>query len=136
MECPFCSPSEDRVFLRGDQVLGLWDAFPVSSGHALLIPRRHIPTWFEATTAEQVALVGAINEAKAIIEEHQRPDGYNIGINCGAAAGQTVFHLHVHLIPRFKGDVRDPRGGVRHIITDKANYLSASGSIADGTPSG
>jgi diadenosine tetraphosphate (Ap4A) HIT family hydrolase len=83
MECPFWSPSEDRAFLRSDKVLGLWDAFRVSSGHALLIPRWHIPTWFEATTAEKVALVGAINEAKAIIKEHQRPDCYNTGINCG-----------------------------------------------------
>jgi diadenosine tetraphosphate (Ap4A) HIT family hydrolase len=131
MECPFCSPSDDRVFLRGDQVLGLWDTYPVSPGHALLISRRHIPTWFEATAAEHVALVGAIDEAKAVIEKHHRPDGYNIGINCGAAAGQTVFHLHVHLIPRYLGDVGDPRGGIRHIIADKANYLSQSVTVPD-----
>ena len=120
MECPFCNPSEDRTFLRRDQVIGLWDAFPVSPGHALLIPVRHIPTWFEATAAEHVGLVAAIDEAKEIIEKHHRPDGYNIGINCGAAAGQTVFHLHVHLIPRYQGDVADPRGGIRHVIPAKA----------------
>jgi len=97
------------------------DAYPVSPGHALLIPRRHIPTWFEANADEQVALVGAVNDAKAVIERTHRPDGYNIGINCGAAAGQTVFHLHIHLIPRFQGDVGDPRGGVRHVIAGKAN---------------
>ncbi len=125
-DCPFCNPSEDRIFLRGDQVLGLWDAYPVSPGHALLVPRRHMPTWFEATAAEQVALVGAINDAKAVIEKTHRPDGYNIGINCGAAAGQTVFHLHIHLIPRSQGDVGDPRGGVRHVIADKANYLGST----------
>jgi len=135
MECPFCSPSKDRVFLRGEQVLGLWDAHPVSPGHALLVPRRHIPTWFESTTTEQVALVAAIHEAKGVIEQHYRPDGYNIGINCGAAAGQTVFHLHVHVIPRFQGDVGDPRGGVRHVISKKANYLGTSTVTPDDSQS-
>jgi diadenosine tetraphosphate (Ap4A) HIT family hydrolase len=135
MECPFCNPSEDRTFLRRDQVIGLWDAFPVSPGHALLIPVRHIPTWFEATAAEHVGLVAAIDEAKEIIEKHHRPDGYNIGINCGAAAGQTVFHLHVHLIPRYQGDVADPRGGIRHVIPAKAKYLGRSGSRSDDSTS-
>jgi ATP adenylyltransferase len=114
-------------------VFGLWDAYPVSPGHALLIPRRHIPTWFEATSEEHVALISAIDQAKAAIEKNHQPDGYNIGINCGAAAGQTVFHLHVHLIPRYQGDVGDPRGGVRHIIAHKANYLSAVSQPSDST---
>ena len=96
MECPFCNPSVARIFLSGDQVFGLWDAYPVSPGHALRIPRRHIPTWFEATSEEHVALLNAIDQAKATIEKNHQPDGYNVGINCGAAAGQTVFHLHVH----------------------------------------
>ena len=124
--CPFCNPPEDRIFLRNDRVLGLWDGYPVSPGHALLVPRRHVPTWFEATAAEQAALMSAINDAKAVIEHHHRPDGYNIGINCGVAAGQTVFHTHIHLIPRFRGDVGDPRGGVRHVIAGKANYLRST----------
>jgi diadenosine tetraphosphate (Ap4A) HIT family hydrolase len=126
MPCPFCNPPEERVFLTGDGIFGLWDAFPVSPGHALLVPRRHIPSWFDATTAEQVALAKAIADAKAVIEQAHRPDGYNIGINCGAAAGQTVFHLHVHLIPRYQGDVAEPRGGVRHVIADKAYYTDPS----------
>ena len=82
-----------------------------------------MPTWFDATPEEQTALMTAIDGAKAIIEKDHRPDGYNIGINCGPAAGQTIFHLHVHLIPRYSGDVADPRGGVRRVISEKANYL-------------
>jgi ATP adenylyltransferase len=136
MECPFCSPPGERVFLRSGQICGLWDAFPVSPGHALLIPLRHVPNWFEATNAEQIALIAAINETKALIEQRHQPDGYNIGINCGAAAGQTVFHLHVHLIPRYTGDVIDPRGGVRHVIAAKAKYLEPLSSLTDAGPSG
>ena len=94
----------------------------MSSGHALLITHRHMPTWFDAKPEERTALLKAMDRAKEIIEKHHRPDGYNIGINCGPAAGQTIFHLHVHLIPRYSGDVADPRGGVRHVIPDKANY--------------
>ena len=121
--CPFCAPDQARVFHQDDLVLGLWDGFAVSPGHALLVPRRHVAGWFDATSAEQEALTAALGVAKAAIETRHAPDGYNIGINCGAAAGQTVFHLHVHLIPRYAGDVGDPRGGVRHVIPDKANYL-------------
>ncbi len=137
LPCLFCKPPGDRIFFGAELVIGLWDAYPVSPGHALLIPRRHIPTWFEANAEERDALIGAMDAAKTVIEKAHRPNGYNIGINCGAAAGQTIFHLHIHLIPRFEGDVADPRGGVRHVIPDKANYLSrSSGSIAkqDGPP--
>ncbi len=120
--CIFCAPDEKRVFLRESVVLGMWDGFPVSPGHALLIPTRHVPSWFEATTDEKMALVIAIDRAKEIIDQKYRPDGYNIGMNCGAVAGQTVFHLHVHLIPRYRDDVADPRGGVRYVIPSNANY--------------
>jgi diadenosine tetraphosphate (Ap4A) HIT family hydrolase len=120
--CIFCVPDEKRIFLREDSVIGLWDGFPVSPGHALLIPHRHVPNWFEATADEKMALVVAIDQATLIIDREYKPDGYNIGMNCGAAAGQTVFHLHVHLIPRYGGDVTDPRGGVRHVIPSKASY--------------
>ncbi len=123
LPCLFCTPPGDRIFFRDELVIGLWDAYPVSPGHALLVPRRHIATWFESNAQERTALVAAMDVAKAIIDKHHRPDGYNIGVNCGAAAGQTVFHLHMHLIPRFLGDVADPRGGVRHVIPDKGNYF-------------
>ena len=103
-------------------MVGIWDRYPVSPGHALLILRRHVATWFEATLEEQQSLVCTIDAAKAEIELKHSPDGYNIGINVGDAAGQTVQHLHVHVIPRYRGDVRDPRGGVRHVIPGKGNY--------------
>ena len=122
--CPFCNFSETRVFLRAPGVVGLWDAYPVSPGHALLVPLRHVSNWFEATPADRTGLVEAIDQAKTHIDTLYSPHGYNIGINCGAAAGQTIFHLHVHLIPRYNEDVRDPGGGVRHVIPGKANYLS------------
>jgi diadenosine tetraphosphate (Ap4A) HIT family hydrolase len=133
--CPFCNPPADRIIFDRDEVLGLRDAYPVSPGHALVIPRRHVSTWFDATPLEKSDLVGAIDAAKAVIEQDHQPDGYNIGINCGAAAGQTIFHLHIHLIPRYTGDVAEPRGGVRHVIAEKANYLPKSTSDQDDSPS-
>ena len=120
--CRFCAELGNRKFLDTGQVLGIWDAFPVSPGHALLIPHRHVATWFDATIEEQQELVAAIEKAKTAIELEHSPDGYNIGINSGKAAGQTVPHLHVHVIPRYEGDVNDPRGGVRWIIPDRATY--------------
>ncbi|WKZ11956.1 MAG: HIT family protein [Gammaproteobacteria bacterium] len=120
--CPFCQPDERRVFFRSDLVLGLWDGFPVSRGHALLVTRRHVANWFEATTDEQQALTSAIAEVKREIEKTHRPDGYNVGFNAGEAAGQTVFHLHVHVIPRYAGDTPEPRGGVRGVIPGKGAY--------------
>lgn len=122
LPCLFCNPPSERIFFSNRLVIGLWDGFPVSPGHALLIPRRHIPAWFDATAEERAALTDAIDAAKAEIEKDHRPDGYNIGVNSGAAAGQTIFHLHVHLIPRYFGDAADPRGGVRHVIPGKGHY--------------
>jgi ATP adenylyltransferase len=134
--CPFCDLPEDRVFAQDELAVALWDRYPVCPGHALIIPRRHIPTWFDATEPEQSALLALVNAAKPVIDRRHRPDGYNIGINSGAAAGQTVFHLHIHLIPRFLGDVDNPRGGVRHVIPAKANYKVGldSGSMPDRGP--
>ncbi len=128
--CPFCDPPAERTFFRGELVIGVWDAYPVSPGHTLLLPRRHVATFFEASRDEQSALLAALDAARTIIDERHRPDGYNIGINHGAAAGQTIFHLHVHLIPRYSGDVTDPRGGVRFVIPNKANYLRAEPDAA------
>jgi diadenosine tetraphosphate (Ap4A) HIT family hydrolase len=120
--CPFCPPPSERVFLEAPCVLGLWDGFPVSPGHALLIPRRHAENWFDATEEERNGLTAAIAVARAEIEKRHRPAGFNIGMNLGAAAGQTVPHLHVHVIPRYIGDVEDPRGGIRWVVAHKAAY--------------
>lgn len=122
--CPFCSPPSERVFLESALVLGLWDAFPVSAGHALLVTRRHILSWFEATMDERRALTDAVELAREAILKGQTPDGFNIGVNVGLVAGQTVPHLHVHVIPRYIGDVPDPRGGVRLVIPIRGNYLA------------
>ena len=137
--CPFCNPPSDREFFSNDLVVGLWDGFPVSPGHALLVTKRHVTTWFDATSAEQRALLEAVEAARQEVEKDNRPDGYNIGVNIGAAGGQTIFHLHMHVIPRYEGDVHDPRGGIRHVIPGKANYLTSSISegiaqYAVGTP--
>jgi len=121
--CPFCNPSDDRLFHHGRLVLGLWDQFPVSPGHALIIPRRHVASWFEATDEERAELMAVVDDARAAIERVHQPDGYNLGVNIGHVAGQTVFHLHVHVIPRYHGDVPAPRGGVRHVIPEKADYV-------------
>ena len=100
------------------------DGFPVSKGHTLVIPKRHVGSFFETTDEERADLLVLLNKAKVVIQEEFNPDGYNIGINDGPAAGQTVLHLHMHLIPRYKGDRNDPRGGVRWIIPEKADYWS------------
>ena len=122
-ECPFCRVDTARVFYEGDEVIGLWDAFPVTRGHALLVTRRHVRSWFEATSSEQQSLLEAIQAAREIILQDDTVTGFNIGLNDGESAGQTIPHLHVHLIPRRSGDTLDPRGGVRHVIPGKANYL-------------
>lgn len=128
-ECPFCNPDPSRQFMAGEMVLGLWDAFPVSAGHALIVTRRHVPDWFSATSAEQAALFGALDTARAEVEKTHQPSGYNIGVNVGASGGQTVPHLHLHLIPRYTGDVPDPRGGVRHVLPEYANYLKSPANL-------
>jgi diadenosine tetraphosphate (Ap4A) HIT family hydrolase len=102
------------------------DGFPVSRGHTLVVPKRVVATWFDATAEEQRAILALIGEVKALQELQllPPPDGWNVGFNAGAAAGQTVPHLHVHVIPRWHGDVPDPRGGVRHVIPGRGNYMA------------
>jgi diadenosine tetraphosphate (Ap4A) HIT family hydrolase len=100
------------------------DGFPISPGHTLVIPKRHVASFFELTTEERADLLALLDEAKADLDREFSPQGYNIGINDGTAAGQTIGHVHIHLIPRFAGDRPDPRGGVRWIFPEKADYWS------------
>jgi diadenosine tetraphosphate (Ap4A) HIT family hydrolase len=120
--CPFCQQEPPSQFYEGSLVRGLWDACPASPGHALLVPKRHVSSWFDATADEQAELLSSLAIARQAVEATHRPDGYNIGINVGAAADQSVFHLHIHLIPRYAGDSPDPRGGVRHAVHGKGSY--------------
>lgn len=122
--CPFCSIPQVRIILRNDHGVVIRDGFPISPEHTLIIPRRHVGSFFEVSTEEREALLNLLSEAKRSLVEEFHPDAFNIGINDGAAAGQTVSHLHIHLIPRYMGDCPDPRGGVRWIMPDKADYWS------------
>ena len=100
----------------------------MAPGHCLIVTKEPVADWFEATPAQRSAIMSLVAKVKVWIEANfPRPDGYNVGFNAGAAAGQTVMHLHVHVIPRYVGDVVDPRGGLRHVIPGKANYLASSG---------
>ncbi|MEI6548019.1 MAG: HIT family protein [Burkholderiales bacterium] len=125
MPCPFCSLPPDRILLSGTYAIALRDAYPISPGHTLIVPRRHVGSFFEATAQERAELLALLDEAKLELDAQFFPAAFNIGINDGPAAGQTVSHLHIHLIPRYVGDRTDPRGGVRWIIPDKADYWSA-----------
>ncbi|NLD76006.1 MAG: HIT domain-containing protein, partial [Acidimicrobiales bacterium] len=100
------------------------DLHPVSDGHSLVIPRRVVSTWWEATAYEKLAMFELVDDVKRLLDAEHSPHGYNVGFNDGAAAGQTVDHLHVHVIPRYRGDVDDPRGGIRHVIPGRGNYLA------------
>lgn len=122
--CPFCGLAADRLVLEDNLTLVIRDGFPVSEGHTLIIPRRHVQSFFETTHEERSSLLAMLDTAKAELDHRLKPDGYNIGINDGATAGQTVPHLHIHLIPRYDGDQTDPRGGVRWIFPEKADYWS------------
>jgi diadenosine tetraphosphate (Ap4A) HIT family hydrolase len=120
--CPFCNPSAGDVIAENNLCYARYDSYPVSPGHLLIIPFRHVAGFFDATDEEQQALLSLIRDCRRLLDERFHPDGYNIGVNVGEAAGQTVMHLHVHLIPRYSGDVENPRGGVRGVIPEKRIY--------------
>lgn len=122
--CPFCTLPASRVLGQNAHALWIRDGFPISPGHSLVIPKRHVGSFFETSSEERSALLDLLDQAQAAAKAEFEPDGFNVGINDGASAGQTVPHLHVHLIPRFQGDTPDPRGGVRWVIPAKADYWS------------
>ncbi|MFA6364691.1 HIT family protein [Methanoregula sp.] len=123
MKCPFCNPPAEDIVAKNDLCYARWDRFPVSRGHLLVIPFRHTPDFFSMTDDERHATLDLIGECKKVIEEQFHPAGYNIGFNVGEAAGQTVMHCHCHMIPRYAGDVRDPRGGVRGVVPYKQERI-------------
>lgn len=120
--CPFCTLPDGRVVEENEFSLLIRDGYPVSPGHSLVIPKRHVGSFFEVAAPERAALLVLLDKAKDLVERDYTPAGYNIGINNGTAAGQTVPHLHIHMIPRYIGNQDDARGGVRWVIPDKADY--------------
>ncbi len=122
-DCPFCNPDANReLILESATAYAIFDKFPVSNGHALIIPKKHCADYFELTFKEQSACWFMLNKVKEILKKKFNPDGFNIGINIGESAGQTVPHVHIHLIPRYVGDVENSRGGVRGVIPEKRDY--------------
>jgi diadenosine tetraphosphate (Ap4A) HIT family hydrolase len=121
--CPFCNPDSDReLIVESATAYAIYDKFPVNDGHALIIPKRHCADYFELTFKEQAACMFMLNKVYEIVSAKFNPDGFNIGINVGEKAGQTVHHVHIHLIPRYNGDVEEPKGGVRGVIPNKQRY--------------
>ncbi|MDH5358924.1 MAG: HIT family protein [Gammaproteobacteria bacterium] len=119
--CLFCTDPQG-VSLRKELAFSARDTYGVSPGHTLVIPNRHVASFFELTPEEVSACMELINEEKLLIDKEFSPDGYNVGVNIGPAAGQSINHVHIHIIPRYKGDVENPQGGVRHVIPKKAHY--------------
>ena len=122
MSCPFCTLTESRVRLQSALAVGVDDAYPVAPGHTLIVPRRHVGSYFQLNRDERAAMHELLDQAQSELRERLRPDAYTIGINDGPAAGQSIPHVHIHLIPRFHGDRDNPRGGVRWVLPDKADY--------------
>ena len=108
--------------METDLSVAFYDGYPVSKGHTLIIPKRHVSSYFDLTKAEKDDIWSLLDVLKAKIDESLHPDGYNVGINVGESAGQSIFHVHVHLIPRYQGDVENPKGGVRGVIPGKQKY--------------
>ena len=122
-DCPFCNIDAKRIILDLREIFGVLDLYPVTEGHTLLIPKRHVETVLEMTHLERTALWNAIDIiCDSLKSEFPEVEGFNIGMNCRKVAGQTVPHAHIHIIPRREGDMEDPRGGVRGVIPDKQKY--------------
>jgi len=125
-DCPFCNPEQERkLILESATAYAMFDKFPVSKGHALIIPKKHCTDYFQLTFKEQSACWFILNKVKEFIKTEFNPDGFNIGINVNPVAGQTVEHVHIHIIPRYTGDVINPRGGIRNVIPGKGYYKSS-----------
>jgi len=122
--CPFCAPSQEvELITESATAYALFDKYPVSPGHALIIPKQHIADYFQLPERIKTACWLMVDRVKMLLMQRFQPDGFNVGINVGNVAGQTIQHAHIHLIPRYRGDVEDPTGGVRNVIPGKGNYL-------------
>ena len=120
--CTFCNIDKKRILFDTSEWIAMYDAYPVSKGHTLLIPKEHYETYFDLPGQLKESLQFRIKQVKEILDNEFHPDGYNIGCNCGEAAGQSIMHFHLHIIPRYKGDCENPRGGVRGVIPSKQKY--------------
>lgn len=121
--CIFCELERDRIIAENSLAIAIQDGFPVSEGHALVIPKRHVVDYFGLNSEELIACDELLRMVRSqLMENDPCIEGFNIGMNAGECAGQTIFHCHIHLIPRRTGDVENPRGGVRHLIPGKGYY--------------
>lgn len=118
--CIFCKL--DKTVVKNDLAYVRYDKYPVTKGHSLILPVRHVSNFFELTDEERISIFHLLDELKVLLDKEFNPDGYNIGINIGESAGQTVWHAHMHLIPRYEGDIDNPQGGVRGVIPGKQKY--------------
>jgi len=134
LHCPFCNLDHKKLLFENQLAAAFLDHYPVAPGHTLVIAKRHIADVEEATEEEIAAIFRLISRCRAYIGEHYPCQGFNIGVNAGEVAGQTVFHLHFHLIPRRMGDVPNPRGGVRKVIPNLVRH-PLDGADLDGEPS-
>ena len=119
--CPFCNLGREKI-IESELSFAIYDGFPVNDGHALIIPKRHTANYFDLNNEEQSDCFELLNRVKELVQQKYNPAGFNVGININEEAGQTVPHVHIHLIPRYEGDVEEPRGGVRGVIPGKKNY--------------
>ena len=126
-ECIFCASTGADLISENELAKAFYDQYPVNKGHVLIVTKRHVTGFFKATPEEIAALNELAFTVKEILDARYSPDGYNIGINCGTAAGQTIFHLHMHIIPRYQGDVPDPRGGIRKLMKKMVPYPAEEG---------
>jgi len=122
--CLFCKwkNEKEKILIENDLAFARYDEFAVSKGHTLFMTKRHVKDFFDTTLEERNAIFELVDKMKELIDNEYHPTGYNIGMNCGLSAGQSVMHIHIHLIPRYDGDVENPRGGVRGVIPKNQNY--------------
>lgn len=128
LSCPFCEVPEKKRVVENRLAIAIFDQYPVQKGHLLIIPKRHVSSYFETTEDEILAMHRMMQEGKSFLDKKFKPDGYNIGVNIGKYGGQTIFHLHIHLIPRYQGDIEHPAGGIRKAIPNVVPYPGEGGA--------